>query len=381
VAHAPDLGAVEDAKPLNLFLLLQRSTAQQADLDSLIARQQEPGAPEYHKWLTPAEFGARFGASPQDITKLSTWLQSHGFKIRSVLNNASMIDFEATAGQVREAFHAQLHYVSVRGGKYPALRQDPQIPAALIPVVAGIEGLNKIPPQANHGAPRHASRDQATHRWHIVNPTPADTASPDYSDGSGDYLVGPQDLYTIYKINPVFTGGNLAATATVAVIEQSDIEYGTVNSTTGVATGGDVATFRSVFGVPGTLNMHVYHGYGSVTCNDPGITYADEFEASLDAEWINATAPSANLIFMSCDDDPDDGIFLLDDGADRQQSLRRDEPELWRQRTRLHLGELHVSGRSVSSRPPRRASPSSSARATEGQMSQTHTARPQSESM
>jgi subtilase family serine protease len=307
VAHAPDLGTVEDAKPLNLFLLLQRSTAQQADLDSLIARQQEPGAPEYHKWLTPAEFGARFGASPQDITKLSTWLQSHGFKIRSVLNNASMIDFEATAGQVREAFHAQLHYVSVRGGKYPALRQDPQIPAALIPVVAGIEGLNKIPPQANHGAPRQASRDQATHRWHIVNPTPADTASPDYSDGSGDYLVGPQDLYTIYKINPVFTGGNLAATATVAVIEQSDIEYGTVTS--GVATGGDVATFRSVFGVPGTLNMHVYHGYGSVTCNDPGIAYSDEFEATLDAEWANTTAPSANLIFMSCDDDPDDGIF------------------------------------------------------------------------
>jgi subtilase family serine protease len=331
VAHAPDLGAVEDAKPLNLFLLLQRSTAQQADLDSLIARQQEPGAPEYHKWLTPAEFGARFGASPQDITKLSTWLQSHGFKIRSVLNNASMIDFEATAGQVREAFHAQLHYVSVRGGKYPALRQDPQIPAALIPVVAGIEGLNKIPPQANHGAPRQASRDQATHRWHIVNPTPADTASPDYSDGSGDYLVGPQDLYTIYKINPVFTGGNLAATATVAVIEQSDIEYGTVTS--GVATGGDVATFRSVFGVPGTLNMHVYHGYGSVTCNDPGITYADEFEASIDAEWINATAPSANLIFMSCDDDPDDGILssmtaLIDNNLSDAMSLSYGESEL-----------------------------------------------------
>src|SRR6202167_1401131 len=181
VAHAPDLGAVEDAKPLHLFLLLQRSPAQQADLDNLVARQQQKGAPEYHKWLTPAQFGARFGASPQDIAKLSKWLQSHGFQIRSVLNNASMIDFAATAGQVRQAFHTQLHYVGVQGGKYPALIRDPQIPAALAPVVAGIKGLNRIPPLPSHTAPRQASWDADKHVWHKVNPGPADAVSPAFS--------------------------------------------------------------------------------------------------------------------------------------------------------------------------------------------------------
>ncbi|MGB9029691.1 MAG: protease pro-enzyme activation domain-containing protein, partial [Acidobacteriaceae bacterium] len=337
MARAPDLGAVEDAKPLNLFLLLQRTPAQEADLQNLIARQQQPGAPEYHQWLTPTEFGARFGASPQDIAKLTTWLQSHGFKVRSVLNNASMIDFEATAGQVREAFHTQLHYVSLRGGKYPALVQDPQIPAALAPLVAGIKGLNRIPPLTNHTAPHQTSWDQDTHTWHIVNPTAADMASPAYSTGTGLYLVTPQDFYTIYKVNPVFTGGNLAASATVAVIEESDIEYGTVNSGTGVATGGDVATFRTLFGVPGTLNMHVYHGYGTVTCSDPGIdpsANGEDGEASLDAEWANATAPSANLIFMSCDDIVDNGIFtsmaaLIDNSLSDVMSLSYGESELY----------------------------------------------------
>jgi Pro-kumamolisin, activation domain/Bacterial Ig-like domain (group 3)/FG-GAP-like repeat len=312
VAHAPDFGAVEDTLPLHLFLLLQRTPAQQADLDNLIERQQERGAPEYHKWLTPAQFGARFGASPQDIAKLSAWLQSHGFEVRSVLNNASMIDFAGTAGQVRQAFHTQLHYVGVQGGKYPALIRDPQIPAALAPVVAGIKGLNRIPPLPSHTAPRQASWDADKHLWHKVNPGPADAASPAFSVGGDEYLVSPQDLYTIYQVNPVFTGGNLAATATVAVVEQSDIEFGTVNPTTGVATGGDVATFRTLFGVKGTLNMHVYHGYGSVTCNAPGIDpdgTGEDIEASLDAEWANSTAPSANLIFMSCDQTPDNGIF------------------------------------------------------------------------
>jgi hypothetical protein len=337
VARAPDLGPVEDTKPLHLFLLLQRSTAQQADLDNLIARQQQPGASEYHKWLAPAEFGARFGASPQDIATLSAWLQSHGFEVRGVLNNASMIDFAATAGQVLEAFHTQLHYVNIQGGKYPALIQDPQIPAALAPVVVGIKGLNKIPAQTNHTELRQTSWDQDTHTWHIVNPTSEDIASPAYNNGSGYYLVTPQDFYTIYKVNPVFTGGNLAGTATVAVIEESDIEYGTVNSGTGAATGGDVATFRTLFGVPGTLNMHVYHGYGTVTCNDPGIDpngSGEDGEASLDAEWINATAPSANEIFMSCDQNPDDGIFtsmaaLIDNNLSDVMSLSYGESELY----------------------------------------------------
>ena len=336
LATAPDLGSVEDGKPLHLYLLLQRSTTQQADLDNLLARQQEPTAPEYHKWLTPKEFGARFGASPEDIAKITAWLESHGFQIRSVLNNASMIDFAGTAGQVREAFHTELHYFNIRGGRHAANIQDPQIPAALAPVVAGIKGLSKIPAHANHTKIRQSSYDADTHRWHPVDPTAADKASPAYNAGSGYYLVTPQDFYTIYNVNPAFSGGELAAKATVAVIEESDIEYGTVG-TGGVATGGDVATFRSLFGVPGTLNMHVYHGYGTVTCNDPGIDpdgTGEDQEASLDAEWINATAPSANLIFMSCDQSPDNGIFssmaaLIDNSLSDVMSLSYGESELF----------------------------------------------------
>jgi subtilase family serine protease len=320
---------------LHLYLLLARTTAQQADLDNLIMRQQQPTAPEYHKWLTPKEFGARFGASPGDIATLSTWLESHGFQIRSVLNNASMIDFAATAGQVREAFHTELHYFNIRGGKYAANVQDPQIPAALSPVVTGIKGLNKIPSPTNHTKVHQTSYDEQAHRWSPVELAGSRGASPDFNAGSPYYLVTPQDFYTIYDVNPVFTSGNLAATANVAVIEESDIEYGTVGAG-GVATGGDVATFRTLFGVPGTLNMHVYHGYGTTTCNDPGIDpdgIGEDQEASLDAEWINATAPSANLIFMSCDQSPDNGIFsslaaLADNNISDVMSLSYGESEL-----------------------------------------------------
>ena len=305
-----DLGPVEDSMPLHLYMVLKRTPGQQADLDYLIARQQERTAPEYHKWLTPKQFGARFGAHPNDIAKLSSWLQSHGMEVRSVLNNASMLDFAATAGQIRETFHTEMHYFNVAGGKYAANAAEPQIPAALSPVVAGIQGMVKIPQQSSETPIGSTTYDKDTNSWHRVNASTTGLLKPDFRLGtSTEFYVAPQDLYTIYNINPILSGGNLAQTATVAVVEQNDFAYGTVNSTTGAATGGDVATFRSTFGVQGTLNMHVYHGYGTVTCTDPGIIAADGAQAVISAEWANATAPSANLVFMSCDDSPDSGAL------------------------------------------------------------------------
>jgi subtilase family serine protease len=331
-----DLGPVEDSLPLRLYLVLQRSPAQQAALDLLLARQQQPTAAEYHQWLTPRQFGERFGASEQDISKITEWLEAQGMHVNGVTNNASFIDFSATGRDVREVFHTQLHYYNVGGGKYPALASDPMLPAALAPIVAGISGLNKIPAHPNHTAVKQASYDETTHLWHNVELAAPGAATPAYLTGGGDYDVTPQDFYTIYNVNPTFNAGTKGANSTVAVIEESDIVYGTVNSTTQAATGGDVATFRTLFGVSGTLNMHVYHGYGTVTCNDPGIDPngdGEEGEAALDAEWASALAPAANLIFMSCDQSPNQGIIssemaLIDNNLSDVMSLSYGNSEL-----------------------------------------------------
>lgn len=304
-----DLGPVEDAMPLRLFLVLRRSPERQAALDNLIARQQQPTAPEYHQWLTPKEYGERFGVSELDIQKIAAWLASRGMKVDSVMNNAASIVFTTTAGDVRETFHTQLHYFNVAAGKHSALVQDPSIPSALSNVVVGIAGLNKIPLRSHHTQIHPVAYDAATHSWHDVETGASPGMKPKWNAGGGNYNETPQDFYTIYNVNKIFASGNLGAGRTIAVPEPTDMTYGAVNGSTGAAAGGDVATFRKVFGVPGTLNMHVYHGYGTVPCNDPGITDAGSAgEATLDAEWSNALAPSANLIFMSCDSNPDNGV-------------------------------------------------------------------------
>jgi len=66
---------------------------------------------------TPQQFGERFGASEQDIATISAWLESRGMHVQSVMNNASFIDFSATARNVRETFGTQLHYFNA-GAEY-----------------------------------------------------------------------------------------------------------------------------------------------------------------------------------------------------------------------------------------------------------------------
>jgi subtilase family serine protease len=331
-----NLGPVDDSLKLNhLFLTLRRSPEQQAALTNLIERLHQPSAPEYHQWLTPEQFGQSFGVSDKDIAAITVWLESRGFHVNNVPHNAVFIDFAGTAKNIRDTFHTQLTYFDVNGQKRFANTGDPQIPAALQDVVAGITGLNNFPLHANHSAPQQVSNENG--KWH--NASAHTGANPAYSNGSGDYDIAPQDFYTIYNTNSLYAAGTKGAGATIAVAEESDIEFGTVNSSTHQATGGDVATFRSLFGVnavSGTLNMYVYHGYGADTCTAPGIDPSDigeDVEASLDAEWASAVAPAAKLIFMSCDDNTDNGIFtslqaLFDNNLADAVSLSYGETEI-----------------------------------------------------
>ena len=70
-----DLGVAPDSMQLNrMHLVLKRSDSQEAALKQLIDEQHTPGSPNYHKWLTPDQFGAQFGPSDQDIATVTTWL-------------------------------------------------------------------------------------------------------------------------------------------------------------------------------------------------------------------------------------------------------------------------------------------------------------------
>lgn len=156
-----DRGAVASSLPMeHMLLVLKRSPEQQAALDKLLAEQQDRTSPNYHKWLTPDQFGQQFGASDQDVKTITSWLQSHGFQVNSATSGRNIIDFSGTAAQVQAAFHTQIHtYVLNNGEEHWANSTDPAIPTALTPVVAGVRSLNNFfPKPLHHMAPATKSR-------------------------------------------------------------------------------------------------------------------------------------------------------------------------------------------------------------------------------
>ena len=79
-ALAQDEGEVSSAQALpHMALHFAMTAQQQEDLDQLLRQQQAKGSEQFHKFLTPEEYGARFGPNPQDIAQITTWLKQQGF--------------------------------------------------------------------------------------------------------------------------------------------------------------------------------------------------------------------------------------------------------------------------------------------------------------
>ena len=134
-----DLGRTDSAQALyGVTLVFHPSAAQQSDLDNLLAQQQQRSSPNYHKWLTPAQFADRFGMTRDDITRVSSWLESQGFTVTSVANSRNQISFDGTVAQVESVFATQIHNYLVDGAIYFANATNPSVPTALAPSVLAI---------------------------------------------------------------------------------------------------------------------------------------------------------------------------------------------------------------------------------------------------
>jgi len=263
-----DRGKVADTFAMDHMLLqLQRGPEREQALDNFIDELHNSASPNFHKWLTAAQFGQIYGPAPQDIETVTDWLRSSGFTVNTVYPSGMLIDFSGTAGQVSAAFRTEIHRLSVNGQDHIANMSDPQIPAALAPVVVGIVSLHDFPP--------HSMRRPRTQ----------------YSLAA--QLVVPADLDTIYDFKQAFAAGITGQGQTIALLEDSDL-YNTA----------DWNTFRTVFGLSSYTSgsfttINPAPPAGASNCSDPGPT-GDDDEATLDAEWSSAAAPDASIELAAC---------------------------------------------------------------------------------
>lgn len=264
-----DAGRMPAATKLTgISIFFSRSAEQEADLDALIAAQQDPASPLYHQWLTPDQFAARFGMADADLNTVKSWLQQQGFSIDSVARSRNSIRFSGTVRQVEQAFSTQMHYYNVEGKQHFAPATELSVPAALAPVVLAIRNLSDFRPKPMHVAP----------------------SRPDFTSSQSGYVhFAPGDIKVAYNIPSNYTG----AGQSIAVIGQSAIQVSDIENFQNAAS---LATKEPLLMlVPDTGSSATFTG--------------DESESDIDIEWLGAIAPGANIVFVYAGSNSNAGVF------------------------------------------------------------------------
>ncbi len=288
-----DQGEVAANLPMNrMVLLLKRSDAQEKALEAAIQQMHDPKSPQFHKWLTPQQFGAQYGPSDADIAVVTGWLKSHGFQVASVAQGKGSIEFSGTASQVNSTFQTTMHTYTVKGKQYVANATDPSIPKALAPVVSGILSLNNFvkTPRAILVGKRQIVRD-ANGKVSI---------KPDASLSNGQNAVAPGDLWNIYNSTPLITASTNKIDGTgqtIAIVGRSDVSTD------------DISDFRS-FLLPAPYASALALTQ-IVNGPDPGINGDDAVEQALDVEYSGGMAPGAQIdLVVSGSTNTTDGVDL-----------------------------------------------------------------------
>jgi pro-kumamolisin-like protein/Big-like domain-containing protein len=264
-----DQGALPDSTRIKrMQLALKRSDDQQQALKQLMAEQMTKGSPNFHQWLTPQEFGAKFGPADADIQKITGWLGSEGFGDIKVSPSRLVIEFSGNVAQVRNAFHTEIHRFVVNGETHQANTSEPQFPMALSPVVKGIVQLHDFRAKSMRRLKGPAMQGKMA--------ASAQGFVPQFTGTNNDFFaVGPADFAKIYNIPATLdgTGGK------IAIVGFSQIDPA------------DVDAFRTLFSLPAKNLNIVLNG------EDPGFN-AEEGEATLDVQSSGAVAQKAQIDYI-----------------------------------------------------------------------------------
>ncbi|HLK67114.1 MAG TPA: protease pro-enzyme activation domain-containing protein [Bryobacteraceae bacterium] len=276
-----DQGRVEASLTLPyITVMLRPSAAQQADLEQLLAQQQDPSSPNYHKWLTPEQYADRFGVSQSDLDQLTTWLQQQNLTIAGVARARNWVAVSGGARDVESAFGIELHHYMVNGELHYANSGEPSVPAAFNAVVSEIHGLSDF-----------RLRPAARTPHQIVNPL-----HPNYNSSGGSHYLAPDDVATIYNIQPLYNAGIDGTGQKIAVVGQTKVNLS------------DIQSFRSYFSLAANDPQFVL----VANATDPGVVKGDLAEADLDIELAGAVARNATIIYVYSGDVETSAQYAVD---------------------------------------------------------------------
>jgi hypothetical protein len=294
-----DKGRLDPEKTIsNVSLMFALSPEQKKDRDALAAAQLDPKSPEYHRWLVPDTYRARFGAKAEDIERARQWLGEQGLVVHETSPLGTRVSFSGKVKDLEAAFQTEMHRYEVGGQMHYAMATAPALPDALASVTLGLHNTHDFVPKPvsqrrNQEAMQHRTRLGPHYEINF----------PGGPDG-GFQVLGPPDWAAAYDVaqlyDPGIGGKKLDGTGvTIGIVGTAEIAQS------------DIAAFRTTFSLPATtVNMILVPNTGTAAGGQGG----GGGEAILDVEWSGGIAKGATVDYVYVGDQDynvDDATFYI----------------------------------------------------------------------
>ncbi len=278
-------------------------------LEALVNAQSDPTSSQYHKWLTPAQFGAQFGPSKAALANVASYLTSRGFTVKI---DTRSIRVTGTTDQVSKNFGVHLMTAKADAGTTHIVTNDSfTFPSQLSSVGAQIFSFSPhvakvFSTKINVGKPlsgktRNADNAGKTAQGYASNTAPSSPLNR-YSATGGYFFDDMKEAYT-YPANNATWRVHGSATpmngtgATIAALMSSDV------LDTDIQNMFDFENWSTVTGTPDpTLAGRFYVNGGA------GFGGGASAEASLDTQMEIGGAPGANVVLVDIPDLSDGNI-------------------------------------------------------------------------
>ncbi len=303
-SRAPRTGAVAGNSQVAFQVNLKLPDQQAAE--NFATAVSTPGNASYGKFLTAAQWEARFSPSTSSVHAVESFLHQSGFNVAGASADRMEVSASGTAAQVERAFSTSLAMYRVQGHDLRLANRALAVPTSIGDIVQGVSGVDQTlaKPSSTTGTPQASSTPQATGNnipqppgFRVAQPCgkfynqQIDSVLPPFGQG---YPANPPWAvcgYTPSQFRSAYglTGGDNGTGVTVAIVDayQSPTLFA------------DAHTFAALNDPSNPLNASQFSELPTNGFNDINQCGASGWfgEQTLDVEAVHGTAPGANILY------------------------------------------------------------------------------------
>ncbi len=321
VGSRQDLGPEDSSKQIAVTVWLRQHNKEA--FDALVQQMYEKGSPQYHHWLTRAQYKANFAPTQKDAALVRDFLSAHNLTVSATEKNNHYVTASGRISDVQDAFKVQINRFNIKGTIHQAATSEPLVAGPASDVVAAVQVSDLT--YSSNAAPAKDLDTGVPFRGVQLSPGVNPNGlffsancfrSPETktftTGGSGPVAVyfgnryganitsGPPnlpscgydaaELQTAYGLKKAYSSGWNGAGQTIVIVDA-------FGSNTIVD---DANTFSALNKLPAltSANFQIFTPNGPVNCGTACVAGNWQFETTLDVEWAHSIAPGANIALV-----------------------------------------------------------------------------------